>query len=176
MSIQIPTSYSLQEALSAIGVHWKGLAGNTTTLQFTYDGRTVEMSMFDTSNNPLVFEIKDPKDVGHDHETDAFFQMLNVEGAPTFSDYTLKSSYTFRNVWNRKDLFLHASFVSNTTAGYLGRSGEFYPKPSKIYPLTDETNFTIELSFDGHNKTTLHHENFMLELCFILDTDSYIAE
>jgi hypothetical protein len=71
------------------------------------------------------------------------------------------------------DIFLHASFVSNSTSGYLGRGGEFYPKPSKIYPDDGQSFFYIETSLDGHNRVALPYDNFILELSFIIDSDNF---
>ena len=46
---------------------------------------------------------------------------------------TIRDSFYFNNVWNRESLFVHASFVNGTSFQVLGKSGEFYPKPSKMY-------------------------------------------
>ena len=46
---------------------------------------------------------------------------------------TPKYRFEFSNVWNRRDIFVHASFVNGTSFQFLGRNGEFYPKPSKMY-------------------------------------------
>jgi hypothetical protein len=42
-------------------------------------------------------------------------------------------THNFNHIWNREFLFVHASFVNGTTFNYLGRTGEFYTKPSKMY-------------------------------------------
>jgi hypothetical protein len=80
---------------------------------------------------------------------------------------------TFTNVWDRKTLFLHASFVSDTTAGYLGRGEEFYPKPNKMYRHGNFPDFIIETSLDGYHKIPMPYENWILELALILDADDY---
>ena len=46
---------------------------------------------------------------------------------------TPKRRFEFSNVWNRRDIFVHASFVNGTSFQFFGRNGEFYPKPSKMY-------------------------------------------
>jgi hypothetical protein len=172
IDVQIPSTYSLQEALSAMVLHW-ARQKKGTYLKFRYFENTVTMELHDSDDDSIV-----PCQIDKAHTTIGFFQLLNVpdDRIDLYFPSTDAGTFVFRQVWNRRDLFLHASFVSNTTAGYLGRSGEFYPKPSKIYPLADENTFSVELSFDGHRKVCLYHENFMLELVFILDTDSYIAE
>jgi hypothetical protein len=80
----------------------------------------------------------------------------------------------FKNVWNRRGLFLHASFVSNSAVGYLGRDGEFYTEPSKMYPVENPApTFSIETSIDGYNRIALPYVNWIVELSFILDADEY---
>jgi hypothetical protein len=85
--------------------------------------------------------------------------------------------WTFTNVWNRQRLFVHASFVNYTSYQYLGRNGEFYYKPSKIYDFNNSSHqFYIEVSFDGVNKTPLHFQNIIIELALMLDSKRYQAE
>jgi hypothetical protein len=79
---------------------------------------------------------------------------------------------TFKNVRNRRTLFLHASFVPH--GSYLGRGGEWFPAPSKIYPDPQEQFFYVELSFDGYKRVALPYENFLLELSFIIDYSSFL--
>jgi hypothetical protein len=57
-----------------------------------------------------------------------FWKLMNAE-IPEMATYIDNPKFT--NVWDRKALFLHTTFVSDTRAGYLGRGGEFYRKPSK---------------------------------------------
>jgi hypothetical protein len=77
----------------------------------------------------------------------------------------------YANVWNRWELFIHSSFVVYTSYGYLGRSGEFYTKPSKIYDFTYDTRlFYFQISFDGFKPVNLLYENFIVELSLILDS------
>ena len=83
----------------------------------------------------------------------------------------------FDNVWNREFLFVHASFVNGTSFNYLGRSGEFYPKPSKMYRFGGSSQqFYFELSYDG--RTPIQHTlgNFCIDLAFIYHDKDYQAE
>jgi hypothetical protein len=94
----------------------------------------------------------------------------------TVSTGLLDAKWTFQNVWNRTNLFIHASFVTYTSYGYLGRGNEFYTKPSKIYAFNDPHQFFFEVSFDGIHKTILRYENFIVELALILDSRRYQSE
>jgi hypothetical protein len=82
------------------------------------------------------------------------------------------------NVWDRRELFIHSSFVTYTSFRYLGRSGEFYTKPSKIYDFQDSSSrlFYFQVSFDGMKIITLRHEYFIVELSLILDSRRYQSE
>ena len=99
----------------------------------------------------------------------------NFVDADQVSDGTTELS--FSNVWNREFCFVHASFVNGTSFNYLGRSGEFYPKPSKMYRFGGSSQqFYFELSFDG--RTPIKHTlgNFCIDLAFIYHDKDYQAE
>ena len=79
--------------------------------------------------------------------------------------------------WSRQDAFLHASFVSGTSFNYLGRSGEFYTKPSKMYPWHGNTReFWLEVSSDGKKPRAIPHLKFIVELCYIYNDRHYKAQ
>jgi hypothetical protein len=168
-SVSIPSSYSIQEALGAImalsrKTGWDNPLANDSVLLATYE-----------QNFTVTFRVQDPAkpDLYLECEDSGFWEMLNIE--PNFVPPLTNPAQThqFRNVWDRKTLFLHASFVSDTTAGYLGRGGEFYSKPSKLYRHGNWNDFFIETSLDGYHKVPLPYENWIVELSLILDADAY---
>jgi hypothetical protein len=128
-------------------------------LLWTYENSRVRIKL---SDETATFRI---------NATDSFWHLLNQPDGDAFQ--FSRPIFDFPNVWNRKNLFIHASFVTNTTAGYLGRDNEFYSKLSKIYQADSNPNFYFELSFDGMRKIELPYENFIVELAFILDDNSY---
>ena len=85
--------------------------------------------------------------------------------------------YKFSNVFNRRYCFIHASFVSGTSFNYLGRSGDFYTKPSKMYKATgNTTDFTLAISFNGWQPIKTNEVSFIVELAYIYAQESYLAE
>ena len=95
---------------------------------------------------------------------------------PYDGSYLIKE-YKFPNTWNRRYCFLHASFVTGTSFQYLGRSGDFYPKPSKMYQFTgNSTDFTLAVSFDGKQPVNTNEITFIVELAYIYSTGEYMAE
>ena len=85
--------------------------------------------------------------------------------------------YKFSNVWNRRYCFVHASFVSGTSFQYLGRSGDFYIKPSKMYKFTgNTTDFTLAISFNGYTPIRTNEISFIVELAYIYAEENYMAE
>ena len=85
--------------------------------------------------------------------------------------------YTCPDVWNREFLFLHASFVNGTSFNYLGRSGEFYPKPSKMYQAAPSSQqFYFEVSFNGRTPVKFKHISFIVDLAYIYYDKDYKAE
>jgi hypothetical protein len=142
--------------------------------------------IFDLKYDPDKFQVKfriyDEDDVSTDvkwlisrlDNNDDFLMLLNYPLENSFYDIE-HDTVVFNNVRDRErqDVFLHASFVSNSSSGYLGRNGEFYPKPSKMYPDDGQSLFFIETSLDGFNRVNLPHENIIFELTFIIDADNY---
>ena len=98
-----------------------------------------------------------------------------AEKATKQKDGTIE--YVFNNVWNREFLFVHASFVNGTSFNYLGRSGEFYPKPSKMYKFGGSSQqFYFQLSYDGMHPITDQIGVFCIDLAFIYHDKDYQAE
>ena len=112
--------------------------------------------------------------------TEYFFRTKNVDlpaytPATNAQDGTTK--YEFANVWNREFLFVHASFVNGTSFNYLGRSGEFYTKPSKMYRFGGSSQqFYFELSYDGRTPIKDKIGVFTIYLAFIYHDKDYQAE
>jgi hypothetical protein len=147
-------------------------------LGYEYNIDTNELNLFwvtldDTNQYGIEFRM-DRLDFG-------FSQLINQN--PRINTATLHfdeaadviiHTWTFKNVWNREDLFIHASFVTYTAFQYLGRNGEFYTKPSKIYDFNfGQQQFYFQLSFDGASYKPLYYENFIVELSLLLDAKNY---
>ena len=80
-------------------------------------------------------------------------------------------------MWNREFLFVHASFVNGTSFNYLGRSGEFYPKPSKMYKFAGGSNrFYFQLSYDGRTPIKDKVADFCIDLAYIYYDKNYNAK
>jgi hypothetical protein len=166
--VSIPSNYSIQEALGTIMALSRKVgfaaSGSVPTLIATYSANhTVTFALLDAADDAVDFTISS--------DDDDFWKMMNTPKQSTVESDD-KGLIQFKNVWDRKTLFLHASFVANTTAGYLGRGGEFYPKPSKMY-RTDTQEFHIETSLDGYHPVPLPYENWILELALIVDAEEY---
>ena len=90
---------------------------------------------------------------------------------------TIRDSFDFNNVWNRESLFVHASFVNGTSFQVLGKSGEFYPKPSKMYRFNGNSpDFYFELSYDGIHPIQHKFARFIVQLAYIYNDADYMAE
>lgn len=88
---------------------------------------------------------------------------------------TLK--FSCPDVWNREFLFLHASFVTGTSFNYLGRSGEFYPKPSKMYQAAPSSQqFYFQVSFNGRTPVKFKNVSFIVDIAYIYYDKDYKAE
>jgi hypothetical protein len=84
------------------------------------------------------------------------------------------NEWIFPNVWDRKDICVHANFVNNSAFHFLGRDGDFFPAPSKIfYQNFTGNDFEIYLTRDGVNPLELPYQDFAIELSFLIDRNHY---
>ena len=150
------------------------------TPQYSYSSSTgsiVATRAYDPENadkHHFSFQIKNLNDEAkkffHATETD-----LPTVAATKDKDGTMR--YDFKDMWNREFLFVHASFVNGTSFNYLGRSGEFYPKPSKMYQFAGGSNrFYFELSYDGRVPVRDKVADFCIDLSYIYYDKDYKAE
>ena len=150
------------------------------TPMFNYETSTATIEMkriYDVNPETHYFSIQ-ISDLNKDAEF--FFKTKNAD-LPAYIDCTTASDgtkkYEFANVWNREFLFVHASFVNGTSFNYLGRSGEFYPKPSKMYRFGGSSQqFYFELSYDGRTPIKDRIGVFTIDLAFIYHDKDYQAE
>ena len=119
----------------------------------------------------------------HDLNDDAkkFFNVKNGNELPGYHDFDQDKDgsmkYEMPGMWNREFLFVHASFVNGTSFSYLGRSGEFYPKPSKMYKFAGGSNrFYFELSYDGRTPIRDKVADFCIDLAYIYYDKNYNAQ
>jgi hypothetical protein len=104
------------------------------------------------------------------HADDGFQFLFNVSDDALQDVYAGLDHWSFPAVWDRKTIFVHASFVNNASFHYLGTDGEFYTTPSKIYYQTFTGNdFEIFLSTNGVSPLPLPWQEFSIELSFIID-------
>ena len=72
------------------------------------------------------------------------------------------------NIWDRHNIFFHASFANNSTNNYLSINDEFFYKPSKIYEYNfNPINFQIWTTLDGLTPIYVEGLEFLIELCLM---------
>jgi hypothetical protein len=164
----IPTDYSIQEALSTLVMQLSKATGQ----KFNWDYTSSHTASIHCAQNWRLFTsggISAP--IAPD-----FCELLNIpeERRKDLREYaTLR---TFPNVWDRRDLFIHGSFVTSSAQGYLGRHGEFYTQPNKLYYADFPTKqFYLEVSYDGFTPVQLPYENFIIELTFLIDEEEHVG-
>jgi hypothetical protein len=172
IKIQIPSHYNIQQAGSAIKVCFEtqlAAAYNSNVISFVYhsDSHSVDFGIRTAEFEPKTYSFGKG-------ENDDILKLLNIENPDSFYG-THTALVHIPNVRSREqgDIFLHSSFVSGTTAGYLGREPEFYSKPNKMYADDGQNFFYIETSLDGYNRVNLPYENFIVELTYIIDNENY---
>jgi hypothetical protein len=170
----IPPWLSIEEALSGIAkqVNDNVIRSNFGQMQYSYDATTRMAKLwFYKATSITAWKLSltsaDPQ----------FFELFNVPDAlrAPYTDPAKLNSWDFPNVWDRRSLFFHASFVTNAAFHYLGRAGDFYTTLSKIYQAQfGPDSFEIHVSQDGINPIDIGYESFTVELAFIIDSKNYL--
>jgi hypothetical protein len=171
--LDIPEKYSIDQALSAIckTVNKVIPKGFPSKLCYAWDSETMVASLFLRNNNgdPPTGEM-DILEVG-----EGFSRLFNVPSDDRMDELLEDTqSWSFPDVWDRKNILVHASFVTNSSFHYLGTNGEFYTSPSKIYYQNFTGNdFEVFLSVNGVTPLALYYQEFSIELSFIVDRKHY---
>lgn len=112
-----------------------------------------------------------------DYEEESACGLLELLNTTSQYLNTINSEFDFQNVWNRESLFVHASFVNGTSFQVLGKNGEFYTKPSKMYRFNGNSpDFYFELSYDGIHPIPHKFARFIVQLAYIYNDADYMAE
>ena len=141
---------------------------------YGYDQSTGQLQMIVrdmiTNNQLLPFYFEDP-DTADKTNFAQFTYFMNQTDIPTVETIINTSSTikTFPHVWDRENLFFHASF-STSRRNLIGQNNDFWQTPSKKYLFRDNTNdFYVSFSTDGVHKIFPYYCKFYLELTFILN-------
>lgn len=152
------------------GVEMLGICGNSKKdgslyINWFKHGVYTPKDKVETTGYKIYFNIT----AGCDTCFNNFLKFFNQEITESLTGY---NKITFRNVWDRKTLYIHSDVVTNTNYLLMDREGTFYRKPSKIYQYNYNGNvFRIWLSFDGKTKANLLYENVEIALAFFADVD-----
>ena len=108
----------------------------TCTIDYDYLSRTNTLTFTCKSTNihtriQMRFV---PIDDRYQSEAQTFYSILNQVDYDVIPTYA--RSIKYENVWNREDFYVHASFMNLTQYNQLGRTGEIYPKPTKLTKYT----------------------------------------
>jgi hypothetical protein len=123
---------------------------------FEYNSLTGELHIF--CDNDYTFEFT--QNNGYDELFNNWLKVLNIS-SDEMDAYTDQAwnNITFKNVWNRRELYVHCSVANTAPCNYLGHSGEFYDTPTKLYKWTSKSStIRIWFSVDTNTPFLLYHQ------------------
>ena len=173
---------TIQEILSNIALYFLNWAveyhpDEKLQLEWSYNAKRSQAKLSiwsrDQRYNPDTWQMF--IDIDHEFESECGF----LECFNTTDDYLrqIRKEFVFDNVWNRRSLFVHASFVTGTSFQVLGENGEWYHKPSKMYRFNGNSpDFYFELSYDGIHPQRHRFARFVIQLSYIFNDADYMAE
>ncbi len=131
---------------------------------------------FNNANKQLTFTINTTNDDNisfkftptNNQTTEQFkslFYILNQPPDSITTDTEYATSITYINVWNRRDMFIHASYMNTTPYNLLGRANEQYSKPVKLTRYSTQTpDVDVWTSTDGMTPYTFYYQSFEVNL------------
>ena len=168
--------HNLLKVLAYITAETEKVAYNSITrqLRFNYNQDDNSLSIKAVVYKHNSKEIKGEKNLAYtpfkiEGTTDNFLKFLNQELTDENRDLLTTESLEkkFYNVWNREEIFFHASF-STSHRKIIGANGDFYSDLNHLYPApTNDSTFGIWFSSDGKTPLKLLHYNFYVQLSFI---------
>ena len=105
-----------------------------------------------------------PVDEKHEGEAYTFYNILNQRRFRTYPEMC-EDCVEYENVWNREDFYVHASFMNLVQYNQLGRTGELYPKPTKLTKYTQNIpDIELWTSLNGVDPFILVDQDFDVAL------------
>ena len=110
-----------------------------------------------------------PLVVGEECILDHSFERIFNQPETTYTEFA--ELLTFKNVWDRRTLFFHASFIPFDNYQYLGTINDCWNNPIVYQDPNTSPLFNIWTTTDLKNKFSVLHENFIIRFTFILDVE-----
>ena len=180
ISLEITSNNSLEEIMHEMSRQISETNNELLELfdfRYDYDYKTGDLTMklikMDRTDTELAFNFVDVYDSNYNFRE--FLMFLNQD--PTHENIDeLKNkttSKTFHNVWNRENLYFHASF-STTNHRFIGLNNDAWDAPSIFYPCCDNSNdFYIWFTTDMTHYILPKYCDFIVQLSFIVNIDNY---
>lgn len=147
-------------------------------LWYNYDSNTNHLNLaFSDNIFSYHFQFKDPDEYQGDDgnpvypNIDELLKFLNQDLTNENRNILLNPSVSkeFNEVWNRDEVFFHASFFTSKSK-FIGISGDFYMTHTVLYPPpTNESTFYIRTTTNGSKNILIRHCVFMVQLVFIVN-------
>jgi hypothetical protein len=138
---------------------------NKCEVSYDYESNVNRLTFIYRSNedNTIVEARFAPIDNKHRSECITFNNILNQINYPINPVYGTET--VFNNVWNREYFFVHASYMNLVQYNQLGRSGEIYPKPTKLTRYSSTIpDIEFWTSLNGVDPFVLHDQDFEVDL------------
>ena len=138
---------------------------NKCEVSYDYESNINRLTFIYRSNedNTIVEARFTPIDNKHRSECITFNNILNQINYPINPVYGTET--VFNNVWNREYFFVHASYMNLVQYNQLGRSGEIYPKPTKLTRYSSSIpDIEFWTSLNGIDPFVLHDQDFEVDL------------
>ena len=146
---------------------------NACEISFDYESNTNTLVFhFGSSEDGVRVEGRFiPIDSKHLSDCITFNNILNQTDYPTDPKYG--SDIVFKNVWNREYFFVHASYMNLPQYNQLDRTGNLYPKPTKLIKYTSSNpDIYFWTSINGVDKFILVDQDFEVDAALIANLNN----
>ncbi len=175
---QFTSENTLQECLVALQTAASWTDGETKEVYqciLDYDAQAVKMN-FTHSGDSVKFELTfdENKYQYCGNLLKLFNQQINTDDPITSLTSRAGTYLLFPGVWNRHDLYFHASF-SDSTRQIIGVNSDFWPEPSVFYDGTRTSDdFTIRFTDDTVTSIVPRHGVLLVQFSLIYNHQKYL--
>lgn len=117
-----------------------------------------------------TYTIKITKDDKDDNNVNSWDRLFNQ---PYSGDIDFTDKIELKNVWDRKTVNFHASFIPFDNYQYLGKLNDKWDKPVIYQDPNSSPLFNIWTTTDLKNVLPILYEDFVFRFTFIISSDSH---
>lgn len=165
------THASLYDIFDAICMNFRTYFTDKTLTYAFYDN-TLSLQVIDKDNNPFSIKVVHLNETNYGDKSAPAVPFNQVLNQPLNTLLPFSENLLYYNVWDRRNLYFHASFIPFDTYQFLGSCNTIYPHPIVYQDPNTSPLFNVWTTMDLKTPFHVLHERFIIRISFIISTES----